>query len=326
VRTLRLHIAGWLAVARVVRPLQLACPSCHSPLTVVDADRQRCPACDLTYRRDAGIWRLLTPGREDSFRQFVAHYETVRVAEGRCVQDPDRLRALPFRDMSRRRPYEWSMRARSFESLLRHVISPLERERSGQLRILDLGSGLGWLAYRLALRGHLVAAVDLVTNDFDGLGAHCRYDCAFDSLLAEFDHLPLPGGDLDLAIYNSAFHYAADYVVTLREALRVLGPDGRVVIMDSPLYRDASSGAAMVREREDLFERQYGFRSDDIDAEGFLTYDRLATIARTLGIEWELFEPWYGVRWWLKPHVARLRGSREPARFKLIVGRRLCET
>jgi hypothetical protein len=98
------------------------------------------------------------------------------------------------------------------------------------------------------------------------------------------------------------------------------------VIMDSPLYRDASSGAAMVREREDLFERQYGFRSDDIDAEGFLTYDRLATIARTLGIEWELFEPWYGVRWWLKPHVARLRGSREPARFKLIVGRRLCET
>jgi hypothetical protein len=42
--------------------------------------------------------------------------------------------------------------------------------------------------------------------------------------------------------------------------LRVLAPRGRVVIMDSPMYRDHSSGLAMVREREEAFERPYGFR------------------------------------------------------------------
>jgi hypothetical protein len=96
-----------------------------------------------------------------------------------------------------------------------------------------------------------------------------------------------------------------------------------VIIMDTPLYRDPSSGAAMVREREDAFAREYGFRGDGVVAEGFLTYERLADLEEVLGIVWEMIEPWYGVRWWLKPHVARLRRSREPARFKLIIGRRL---
>jgi hypothetical protein len=45
------------------------------------------------------------------------------------------------------------------------------------------------------------------------------------------------------------------------------------------------------------------------------------SLQRQLALRWEIFEPWYGVRWWLKPWVARLRGLREPARLKLVVGR-----
>jgi hypothetical protein len=91
--------------------------------------------------------------------------------------------------------------------------------------------------------------------------------------------------------------------------------------MDTPLYRDASSGERMVEERDRAFEQRHGFRG--VNAEGFLTYDRLAALAGELALRWELFEPWYGVRWWIKPWVARLRGAREPARFKLVVGHRL---
>jgi hypothetical protein len=39
-----------------------------------------------------------------------------------------------------------------------------------------------------------------------------------------------------------------------------------------------------------------------------------------------MHQPWYGLRWWAKPHIARLRGSREPAQFKLVVGQRLGES
>ena len=300
----------------------LVCPSCRVGLAPIGTNEHLCPQCKATYRHENGIWRLLAKGRERAFREFVHQYETVRAAEGRDIQNPRQLRALPFRDLSRRRRYEWSIRSRSYQTLIRRVVQPLERALTGTLRIADLGTGVGWLAYRLALRGHRVAAVDPITNDFDGLGVHRHYDREFVSIQAEFDRLPFADQRIDLVIYNAAFHYAVDYMRTLREALRVLALDGRVVIMDSPLYRDPSSGEAMVREREEAFERVYGFRGNAIRTEGFLTYERLAKLGDELALRWELFEPWYGVRWWLKPWVAWLRGSREPAQFKIMVGRR----
>jgi SAM-dependent methyltransferase len=303
-------------------PCELACPSCHVALTYLGADQQRCPSCGVLYRREQGIWRFLREGREEALRPFVERYEQVRRDEGRCIGDPDHLRALPFRDHSRKRRYEWFIRSRSFEALIRHVVRPLERMRAGPLRILDLGSGLGWLAHRLALRGHAVTAVDLLTNDFDGLGVHRHYGGAFVSVQAEFDHLPIPDRSVDLAVYNASLHYAADYATTLREGLRVLGAEGCVVIMDSPIYRDASSGTAMVRERESALQERHPSCANVPETESFLTYDRIAALGRELGLRWELFQPWYGLRWWSRPWVARLGGGREPAQFALVVGRR----
>jgi SAM-dependent methyltransferase len=306
-------------------PWALACPSCRTPLAPTSSGERWCPRCEVGYRSTAGVWRLLAAGREEFIREFVQQYETVRSSEGRRVEGPNHLRALPFRDLSRKRPHEWAIRARSFETLLRCVVKPFELASGKRLRILDLGSGLGWLAYRLARRGHQVAAVDIVLNDFDGLGVHRHYDELFVSVQAEFDHLPFGDQSVDLAIYNASFHYAFDYVSTLREALRVLAAGGRAVIMDTPIYRDPSSGAAMVREREEAFEAKFGFRGDTPRREGFLTYDKLNRLADNLALEWQLIEPWYGLRWWLKPLFARFRRLREPARFKLVVGCRAGE-
>jgi SAM-dependent methyltransferase len=268
---------------------------------------------------------MLAPAREEAFLRFIAQYETVRSAEGRRVRGARQLRALPFRDLSGQRRYEWRLRARSFRALVARVVEPLERSARSPLRVLDLGSGLGWLSHRLTRRRHVVAAVDLSTNDFDGLGVHRYYPCGYLPVQAEFDRLPWRDAHADLVIFNASFHYASDYAATLRESLRVLAPGGRIVIMDTPIYRDASSGVAMVREREDSFQRRFGFRGDAIACEGFLTYDRLDGLARSLDLRWELIEPWYGVRWWIKPAVARIRRAREPARFKLIVGQRSAE-
>jgi SAM-dependent methyltransferase len=263
---------------------------------------------------------MLVEERREALRAFVEPYETVRAGEKRAVVGPRHLRALPFRDLSRLRRREWSVRAKSFRALIARVVRPREEARGAPLRILDVGSGLGWLAYRLSLRGHDVAAVDLLTNDSDGLGVHRHYGRAFWPIEAEFDRLPFRDASVDLVVYNASFHYAAHYPTTLREGLRVLAADGRLVIMDSPLYRDGSSGASMVRERDDEFQRRYGLRG--ARAEGFLTHERLAGLRTQLGLAWDLVEPWYGVRWWLKPWVAKVRGLREPARFTLIVGRR----
>jgi SAM-dependent methyltransferase len=266
---------------------------------------------------------MLDPSRARAFHAFVERYEFVREAEGRRLQDPKVLKALPYLGGSGARRREWAIRAKSFRTLIRDVVAPFERAARRSLRVLDLGSGVGWLAYRLARRGHDVAAVDLLVNDFDGLGVHRHYDGAFLSVEAEFDRLPFGDAAFDVVVYNASFHYASDYAATLEESLRVLSPGGRIVVMDTPLYREASSGEAMVREREESFAARYGIEKHAVWTEGFLTYDRLEALGRSFSIRWELVEPWYGLRWWIKPWWAGLRGSREPARFKLMIGCRV---
>jgi SAM-dependent methyltransferase len=297
----------------------LACPACHSSLAL-HADGRHCVPCAVTYRCDEGIWRLLAAGRRAAVGPFIEQYEAVRRAEGRRVENPRHLLALPFRDGSRKRSYEWFIRSQSYRALVLRVLEPMERV-APRLRVLDLGSGVGWLAHRLAGRGHEVAAVDLVTNDYDGLGVHRHYAHSFLPVQAEFDRLPFTERSADLLVYNAAFHYAADFGTTLTEALRVLAPKGHIVIMDSPLYRDSASGAAMVRERDEAFEARYGVLSKTVRNEGFLTESRLDALGGELDLRWEVFEPWHGLRWWLRPWKAWVRGGREPARFKLLVGR-----
>ncbi|MCZ7545194.1 MAG: class I SAM-dependent methyltransferase [Anaerolineae bacterium] len=298
------------------------CPTCRSLLQDDGPDAMRCPEDGAVFTREGGIWRFLRPERANYFGQFIAEYEAVRRAEGRGAGDPAYYRALPFADTTGRFRTDWRIRAKSYQAFVRRALAPLERLRRRPLAVVDLGAGNGWLSYRLAARGHQVIAVDLLTNPFDGLGASIYYDVAFTPVQAEFDYLPLERDQVDLAVFNSSLHYATDAGATLREALRVMRRDGRLVVMDSPIYHDPASGAQMVREREAHFAARYGFRSDALPHVNFLTYQKLGALAEALGLKWRIIRPFYGLRWALRPLRARLRGHREPAQFAVIVGER----
>jgi len=297
----------------------LACPVCLTPLLQEEEMRFVCPADGRIYPRVDGVWRFLPPERAAYYAQFVQEYETVRLAEGRQSDDPAYYRALPFRDLSGRMTAVWQERARTFGLLLKKVVEPLAAERERPLRILDLGAGNGWLSYQLAKRGHEVTAVDLTVNPFDGLGIHAMYDAPFLPLQAEFTRLPLTGGQADLVIFNASFHYAESYEETLAEAQRAARADGRIVIADSPVYRDPKNGRRMVREREAAFQAQYGFPSNALASENFLWYDRLDKLAQTIGATWTSYWSVSGWRRYIRYAKARLRRQREPAQFPLIV-------
>lgn len=303
-------------------PLTFACPACGGPLEVAGPDELRCPIDQQLFQRIDGIWRMMTSERAAHFEQFIQDYETVRQGEGRGAEDPDYYRSLPETDLSGRFAGDWAIRATSFRALISGIIEPLEGKRPRSLNILDLGAGNGWLSNRLAGRGHRLTAVDLQINASDGLGAHIHYETDFTPVQAEFDRLPFAGGQFDLVIFNGSLHYSTDCLVTLGEALRVSRPDGILVILDTPVYQNPASGAAMVHEREEAFTRQYGFASNAIPSENFLTYRRLDDLAGLLGLEWRYVKPDYGLRWKLRPWKAKLRRSREPATFMLIAGRR----
>ena len=67
-----------------------------------------------------------------------------------------------------------------------------------------------------------------------------------------------------------------------------LKPGGVLVLLDTPVYRDASSGAQMVRERETQFQKEYGFASNALASENYLTRPRLKELGQVLNVRWNL--------------------------------------
>lgn len=298
------------------------CPRCRSPLERVAPDRFTCPRDGLEFWNVDGIWRFLLPESEAHYARFIADYESVRRSEGRGSSSANYYRALPLKDLSGRYTKDWRIRARSFNVLTKRVLTGLQVPLERSLKVLDLGAGNGWLSNRLSAQGDRVIAVDLLVNDLDGLGAWKHYEHSFTPVQAEFHHLPVMDRFADAVIFNASFHYSENYSETLKEALRVLSTQGRVIIMDSPVYRRADSGQQMVRERETLFREKYGIASDGLDSENYLTYARLNALAQEFNLSWRFITPFYGWRWTFRPFVAALLRRREPAKFHLIVGRK----
>ncbi|HEX5482313.1 MAG TPA: class I SAM-dependent methyltransferase [Terriglobia bacterium] len=275
-------------------------------------------------KNELGIWKALPLGREDHFSQFIEEYQTVRRSEGRGSPGGLYYLALPHKDITGRNSWQWKIRAKSFRYLLRKVLPQIADERGGGLDILDVGAGNCWLSYRLALCGHWPVAIDLRTDELDGLGAARHYlrflSRSFPRFFAEMDRLPFAKAQFDLVIFNASFHYSGDYEATLEEALRCLRRPGHILLIDSPFYSSEESGRKMVAERRQAYREKYGFPSQSVSSGDFLTGRDLEQLTSRYGIQWQLQRPWYGLRWALRPARAWLRRRREPAKFYLFWG------
>lgn len=297
------------------------CPRCQTKLERVTPERFTCPRDGLEFWNVDGIWRFLLPASEAHYARFIKDYESIRRSEGRGGASEKYYRALPFKDLSGNHAADWKIRARSFKKLI-PVLTQLQNPLERSLKILDLGAGNGWLSNRLAAQGDRVIAVDLLINEQDGLGAWKYYEHSFTPVQAEFNHLPVMDRFADAVIFNASLHYSENYAETLKEALRVISRDGRIIIMDSPVYRRGESGERMVQEREAQFQEKYGFASDHLESENYLTYTRLKELAQQLNLQWKVITPFYGLRWMLRPFIGMLLRRRELAKFHLIVGKK----
>jgi len=104
--------------------------------------------------------------------------------------------------------------------------------------------------------------------------------------------------------------------------LRVLRPTGRIVVLESPVYKRDESGARMAAERHAHFEKRFGTRSDSVPSVEYLTWDMVQNLAGELGLKWKVVRPWYGFKWALRPWMARLKRKREPSSFPILIAER----
>jgi SAM-dependent methyltransferase len=295
---------------------RFACPECGASVECDGDTRRACRACSRLYERRDGIWRFLTATRQSTFAPFARQYRLVRQREGYRVESPDFYRRLPSVASGDPHAAEWRIRRESCAHLEREVL----QGRDG-LRILDLGAGSGWLSNRLASRGHHAVAVDMLDDRADGLGAVQHYVTEFVAVQADFEALPFAPHQFDVVVFNGSLHYAPNVGSALDHARRMLASDGRLVVMDSPLFHGDRAGRAMLDDKHRRFRSEYKLDAIVQPGAGYLTFEALAAVAEL----WKAhahFVPTRGpIGWRVRRHLSRIRLRRAPAAFGVWVVR-----
>jgi SAM-dependent methyltransferase len=275
------------------------CPECRNPLP----NRPPC-VCGFVLRESDGIIDLLSGKQAAAAAPFIEAYERVRAAEQWGDDDLD----LPFH--AKRHREIWSIRASTF----RHVEQIVTRRERGVA--LDIGAGNCWMSRYLDRWGFDTIALDINTGKADGLRAGQKFideGAKFLRVRAGMESLPFISESITLLIANASFHYATDFRATLSEFERVLTPGGAIVIVDTPVYDDASDGERMIAERVEDFRRKYDIPAELGRRARYLTRNDLEAIPH-LNVQ----PVWLGLGRAYETARARLFGHRI-AKFPVLV-------
>jgi len=127
--------------------------------------------------------------------------------------------------------------------------------------VADLGCGEGYLTVETSRWASRVIAVDRsaeVLKRARALAARRRVSNVTWKR-GSLEKLPIRDEDVDVALFSQALHHADDPARALQEAVRILVPGGRVLLLDLREH-----GETWVRER--LGDRWLGFTRDGLAA------------------------------------------------------------
>ena len=145
-------------------------------------------------------------------------------------------------------------------------------ERSRNLRVLEVGVGMGADYLEWLRAGASATGVDLSSASLDRARRRCEL-AGFqpDLRLADAEHLPFADNLFDVVYSYGVMHHSPDTPQCLREALRVLKPGGEARIM---LYHHPSLTGAMLWLRYGIFRGKSLRQSvyDHLESPGTKTY------------------------------------------------------
>jgi ArsR family transcriptional regulator len=127
------------------------------------------------------------------------------------------------------------------------------------LRVADLGCGDGYLTIEAARWASRVVAVDR-SKEMLARARELAKRRGVANILwkqGELERLPIADRSVDVVLLSQALHHAADPARALAEAVRVLVPGGRVLLLDLRRHEQQ-----WVRER--LGDRWLGFEDDEL--------------------------------------------------------------
>lgn len=152
----------------------------------------------------------------------------------------------------------WTDVARMFDMALQ------EMRLKGNEAILDLGAGQGWASRYFAEKGCRAIAVDIVSDEWYGLGrSWAIMDYAgvyFEPVVADGENLPFQPERFDIVFLCGALHHFQRFDRVLKQLYKVLKPGGRLIAAGEPsiaIYVNERTVQMMLEEvREGIVERR----------------------------------------------------------------------
>jgi len=113
--------------------------------------------------------------------------------------------------------------SRGIADAIEHAVDALDPQ-PGE-RVLDVATGTGWAARRIAARGAIVTGVDLGTEVIEAATA---LGTGIDFRVGDAEALPFPDNHFDAVISTFGVMFARDPEAVARELARVVRPGGRI--------------------------------------------------------------------------------------------------
>jgi ubiquinone/menaquinone biosynthesis C-methylase UbiE len=236
---------------------------------------------------------------------------------------------------------DFDAHARARYALESYIPEFAQFARSRNLRVLEVGVGMGADYLEWLKAGALASGVDLSSASLERARRRCELaGLQPDLRVADAERLPFPDSSFDVVYSYGVMHHSPETPQCLREAWRVLKPGGQARIM---LYHHPSLTGAMLWLRYGMFRGKSLRQSvyDHLESPGTKTYTQ--DEARTMMAAFENVEmrqvfspgdlllnqpsarfqsPLYRLVWRLFPRWLARRFGHRWGLFLLISGRR----
>jgi SAM-dependent methyltransferase len=216
---------------------------------------------------DDPLWRLLDAEFARAGDTAAARADDARIQEVRRVrrENFDAHAGPDTRDGRQLVPgRSWAAWSRA----LAHLLPPVD--------VVDIGCGEGYLTIEVARWAKRVTAVDRSSTVLARAKALAARRRAANIVFkrGELERLPLDNASVDVALLCQALHHAANPAHATAEAVRVLRPGGKLLVLDLRVHEEA-----WVRDK--LGDRHLGFA--DAALEGLLHDAGLTDVKLSVG-------------------------------------------